>query len=296
MPLFTARHLGNCAIQNKRRGFLSKSVVFLHDNARPHTANVTKTLLRGFGWDVLYHPPYSPDLAPSDFHLFLHLKSFLADKHFNNDKELKENVSNWLKTQAATFYEEGIQKLVPLYDTCLQNFGSYVESPRNCKVLPKWPVRSFGSAAPDLDDATRWRIVGKLEVGHSLAMALRTSGFREMWRPLCQNSSQRQEQLSADLVKAAKGQQRLLKTITVAQRLNASALYARRLVVSIPLTMNHKKDRLTNSCPETKWKCPVCQTPRSQHPFDYEPQKRSSNRMPRTPVLDRGLLGSGSLQ
>ncbi|GFU53497.1 histone-lysine N-methyltransferase SETMAR [Trichonephila clavipes] len=115
------------AIQNKRRGFLSKGVVFLHDNARPHTENVTKTLLRGFGWDVFYHPPYCPDLAPSYFHLFLHLKSFLAGKHFNNDKELKENVSNWLKTQAATFYEEGIEKLVPRYDTCLQNFGSYVE-------------------------------------------------------------------------------------------------------------------------------------------------------------------------
>ncbi|GFS77895.1 uncharacterized protein TNCV_2027831 [Trichonephila clavipes] len=60
--------------------------------------------------------------------LFLHLKSFLAGKHFNNDKELKENVSNWLKTQAATFNEEGIEKLVPRYDTCLQNLGSYVES------------------------------------------------------------------------------------------------------------------------------------------------------------------------
>ncbi|GFU95882.1 histone-lysine N-methyltransferase SETMAR [Trichonephila clavipes] len=51
------------------------------------------------------HPSYSPDLTPSDFHLFLHLKSFLAGKHFNNDKELKENVSDWLKTQAANFYE-----------------------------------------------------------------------------------------------------------------------------------------------------------------------------------------------
>ncbi|GFU82643.1 histone-lysine N-methyltransferase SETMAR [Trichonephila clavipes] len=72
-------------------------------------------------------PVFSPDLTPSDFHLFLHLTSFLAGKHFNNDKELKKNVSNWLKTQAATIYEEGIEKLVPRYDTCLQNFGSYVE-------------------------------------------------------------------------------------------------------------------------------------------------------------------------
>ncbi|GFU26070.1 histone-lysine N-methyltransferase SETMAR [Trichonephila clavipes] len=63
-----------------------------------------------FCWDLFDQPLYSPDLAPSDFHLFLHLKSFLAGKNFSNDKELKENVSNWLKTQAATFYEEGIEK------------------------------------------------------------------------------------------------------------------------------------------------------------------------------------------
>ncbi|XP_035229348.1 histone-lysine N-methyltransferase SETMAR-like [Stegodyphus dumicola] len=107
-------------IQNKRRGLLSKGVVFLHDNARPLTANVTKNLLQGFGWDVFDHPPDSPDLAPSDFHLFLHLKSLLGGQHFNNDDELKETVSNWLKTQAANFYEEGIQKLVPRYDKCLK--------------------------------------------------------------------------------------------------------------------------------------------------------------------------------
>lgn len=115
------------AIQNKRRGMLTKGVVFIHDNARPHTANVTRTLLQGFGWDVFDHPPYSPDLAPSDFHLFLHLKSFLAGQRFNSDEELKEHVTSWLTTQAATFYEEGILKLVPRYDKCLENHGSYVE-------------------------------------------------------------------------------------------------------------------------------------------------------------------------
>ncbi|GFV40754.1 histone-lysine N-methyltransferase SETMAR [Trichonephila clavipes] len=89
-----------------------------------------------------------PDLTPSDFHLFLHLKSFFAGKHFNNDKELKENVSNWLKTQAATFYEEGIEKLVPRYDTCLQNFGSYVES------LPELCSLSYPSIARVGQDST----------------------------------------------------------------------------------------------------------------------------------------------
>ena len=92
--------------------------------ARPHTTNVTKEFLQEFDWATFCHPPYSLDLAPSDFHLFLHLKSFLGGQHFNDDYELNEK---WFKTQAATFYEEGIQKLVPRYDRCLQNFGNYVE-------------------------------------------------------------------------------------------------------------------------------------------------------------------------
>jgi histone-lysine N-methyltransferase SETMAR len=65
------------AIQNKRHRMLSAGIVFLHDNARPHTARRTASLLQEFSWDVFNHPLYSPDLAPSDFHLFLHLKKFL---------------------------------------------------------------------------------------------------------------------------------------------------------------------------------------------------------------------------
>jgi histone-lysine N-methyltransferase SETMAR len=40
----------------------------LHDNARPHTSLATTAHFAMFGWTVLSHPPYSPDLAPSDFH------------------------------------------------------------------------------------------------------------------------------------------------------------------------------------------------------------------------------------
>ena len=115
------------AIKNKRRGMLSRGTVFIHDNARPHTANVTKQLLADFAWEQFNHPPYSPDLAPSDFHLFLHMKSFMGGQNFNEDDEVKKAISAWLQSQASSFYDEGIQKLVPRYDKCLNNGGNYVE-------------------------------------------------------------------------------------------------------------------------------------------------------------------------
>ena len=73
------------------------------------------------------HPLYSPDLAPSDYHLFPHLKKFLGGKQFDDDDDLKYAVQKRLTSQADAFYEKGIQKLVPCYDKCLNNGGKYVE-------------------------------------------------------------------------------------------------------------------------------------------------------------------------
>ncbi|KAJ4444150.1 hypothetical protein ANN_05939 [Periplaneta americana] len=115
------------AIQNKRRGMLSRGVVLLHDNARPHTAASTRELLDQFGWEIFDHPPYSPDLAPSDFHLFTKLKDFLGGTRFGSDEELKKTVNTWLNELAAEEYNTGILKLVNRYDKCLNVGGDYVE-------------------------------------------------------------------------------------------------------------------------------------------------------------------------
>jgi hypothetical protein len=59
--------------------------------------------------------------------VFLHLKTFLGGRRFHDDNEVKEAVNTWLASQAASFYDAGIQKLVPRYDKCLNNGGNYVE-------------------------------------------------------------------------------------------------------------------------------------------------------------------------
>ena len=82
---------------------------------------------KGERWDILDYPPYSPDLTPSDFHLFLQLKEHLAGKKFDDDDEVQEEVMTWFKGQAADFYDSGIQKLVPRLNKCLDNAGDYVE-------------------------------------------------------------------------------------------------------------------------------------------------------------------------
>jgi hypothetical protein len=57
---------------------LSQGVVMHHDNACPHTADSTQDLTDIYGWEQFDHPPYSPDLVPSDLHVFLYPKTFLG--------------------------------------------------------------------------------------------------------------------------------------------------------------------------------------------------------------------------
>ena len=67
---------------------LTKGVVLLHDNARPHTAARKNALIKLFNWEIFDHPPYSLDLAPSDYHLFTKMKVWLATQRFHTNEEL----------------------------------------------------------------------------------------------------------------------------------------------------------------------------------------------------------------
>lgn len=65
------------AIQNRRKCMLiTKGAYMLHNNVHSHTANTTKALLNSFGRDLLNHLAYSPDLTPSDFHIYIWPLSF----------------------------------------------------------------------------------------------------------------------------------------------------------------------------------------------------------------------------
>ncbi|GFN89691.1 cubilin, partial [Plakobranchus ocellatus] len=76
------------AIRRKRPGPLRRGVVLQHDNATPHSANLTQQWLQRYGWEILPHPAHSPDLAPSDFHLFGPLKRHSGGMAFETEDDL----------------------------------------------------------------------------------------------------------------------------------------------------------------------------------------------------------------
>jgi histone-lysine N-methyltransferase SETMAR len=72
-------------LKEKRCGKVTKGVLFLHNNAPAHWALSTQKKLAYLGFQCLDHPPCSPDLAPSDYHLFPGLKKQLKGRHFSSD-------------------------------------------------------------------------------------------------------------------------------------------------------------------------------------------------------------------
>jgi histone-lysine N-methyltransferase SETMAR len=67
---------------SKRRGKLSKGILFLQDSAAPHKAAIIHQILAGLYFEVLKHPAYSPDLVPSEYYLFPNLKKHLKGRKF----------------------------------------------------------------------------------------------------------------------------------------------------------------------------------------------------------------------
>ncbi|XP_035230245.1 histone-lysine N-methyltransferase SETMAR-like [Stegodyphus dumicola] len=114
------------AIQNKQRGMMTSGIGLIHDNARPQSTRVTQQLLQQFEWDIFENPPYSPDLAPSDFNLFPELKQWLEGQHFQNDVELKKR-SQLTPIIAGTFMKKVLQSCSQIWQMLLNRQGDCVE-------------------------------------------------------------------------------------------------------------------------------------------------------------------------
>jgi len=91
-------------LKEKRRRKFTKGILFLHDNVPPHRALATQKKLTYLGFQCPDHPPYSPDLAPSDYHLLPGLKIQLEGSHFSSDTEVIAAAETWLDGQISDFF------------------------------------------------------------------------------------------------------------------------------------------------------------------------------------------------
>ncbi|KAG5325394.1 MOS1T transposase, partial [Pseudoatta argentina] len=115
------------ALKEKRPLYAQRhdKVILLHDNARLHVAKPVKTYLETLKWDVLPHPPYSPDIAPSDFHLFRSMAHGLADRRFHSYEEAQKWIDSWIASKDMSFFRRGIHVLPERWSKVVESDGKY---------------------------------------------------------------------------------------------------------------------------------------------------------------------------
>jgi hypothetical protein len=72
-----------------------RKIVVHADNARAHTAQKCRTFCEENAVRFAPHPPYSPDLAPSDIFLFGYVKERLKGMVFPSYEELLDTMVKW---------------------------------------------------------------------------------------------------------------------------------------------------------------------------------------------------------
>jgi histone-lysine N-methyltransferase SETMAR len=104
-----------------------KKIIFHQDNAPAHKGVLAMRKLRDLHCELLERPPYSPDLAPSDFCLFPKLKLFLAGQRFSSNQEAVAAVEGYFADLMNKHYRDGIMALEHRWNKCIGLKRDYVE-------------------------------------------------------------------------------------------------------------------------------------------------------------------------
>jgi histone-lysine N-methyltransferase SETMAR len=87
---------------------------------------MTKAAIQELDWEILSHPPYSPNFDPSDYHLFRSLSNNLRGVSFNNDAELQNWLDDFFTAKPAGFFKRGIENLPERWEAVVSNGGEYI--------------------------------------------------------------------------------------------------------------------------------------------------------------------------
>ena len=109
------------------RGKLTRGVLLLQYNALAHTSQVAMTAATECGFEILPHPPYYPDMAPSDFCMFTKFKSYDRFAQFRRNEGVIEAVNEYLGVQENALYFVGVRKLEQRWAKYIALKGDYIE-------------------------------------------------------------------------------------------------------------------------------------------------------------------------
>ncbi|PNF31107.1 hypothetical protein B7P43_G15767 [Cryptotermes secundus] len=94
---------------------------------KTHTALTVRQFLTSNNMVIVPHPPYSPDLAPSDFFLFPRMKRSLKGKRFRDVDEVKENTLKALNSIQPQEFQHCFEQWQKRWDKCINAHGQYFE-------------------------------------------------------------------------------------------------------------------------------------------------------------------------
>ena len=106
-------------VSEKRLQIKKKKVLFHQDNVPCYKTQATMAKLNELSFELLPHPPYSPDLAPSDYCLFADLKKMLLGKRFYSNEEVSTKTNAYFEAKDKSFYKKGIEMLEKRWTDCV---------------------------------------------------------------------------------------------------------------------------------------------------------------------------------
>jgi len=116
------------AVRRKRPEACTNNTWMLHhDNAPAHASLIIREVLTKHETTIVPQPPYSPDLAPADFFLFLKLKSSLKGRRFQTVKEIEENSIRDLRAIPQNTFQDAFQNWKKRWKRCIKSGGEYFE-------------------------------------------------------------------------------------------------------------------------------------------------------------------------
>lgn len=104
-----------------------KQQMLLHfDNAPSHNAKVVESFIAKTTFERIPHPPYSPDLAPSDFGLFGTVKDYFKGREFESEEELLSAINEFLTSKSKQFFKSLFENWEKRLKRCIELDGDYV--------------------------------------------------------------------------------------------------------------------------------------------------------------------------